>query len=841
MGHDRSRAMRSVVLTFFFLTGASSLAYEIVWTRQIGILLGNTTYVISMVLAAFMGGLAAGSLLIGRWADRRTDHLRVYGLLELAIALYCLCLPRLVEAAVPLFRIIYASTGGSGPLLQGVRAGVALLLLLIPSFLMGGTLPVLAKVMARAPDSYGEDMGMLYAANTLGAVVGAFATGFFFIRIFGVGATLLGATAVTGAVGVVSVILHHYVPASVVPGREETRPEPAARSEGEREAFWVATIAFAVSGFAAMSYEVIWTRLLALFVGPSTYAFTIVLAAFIFGLAFGSALFGKRAAGYKNLWVALAKLQVAVAVAMVVLMNIVGLVYYSLSEVMILLRNQQFLLYVALFFMFYALLLVPTVLSGGVFPLVSQTLRAPRERVGKAIGGLYAGNAVGAVAGSLCAGFVMIPSLGIRGSLRTTIIVNLVLGSLLVSYVLLRTPVRERIGGRWSVIALVGAVIPLAVLTMTLPGWSRKLLTSPPYMMVTRGLAGPEGSRTVLYYEEGANATVAVLGGIDVRTLVIEGKPDASAWAPGAENVWVPGKGGLSLAEDQNAQDSEEESLLGTDMLTQTVVGHLPVFCARNRDDVLVIGLASGVTVGAVEQHPDVGSIICAEIAPEMYRATHFFDYVNHNALADPRLRVVFEDGRNHLLMNRNRYDVIISEPSNPWMPGAAKLFTVEAFRAAAEALKDDGLMCTWVQAYSIQPEVMRSIVRSFAETFHYVTMFRISQVDYCLLGTQHPLRLNETELAERFSIREVREDLERIAVNDWSILTDMCVATTASLQRAVWNDVANTDDNSRVEFLSPLALTSSTVDANAEWIDKCEVSTDELFDVDDEQRSMML
>jgi spermidine synthase len=809
--------MRNVVLTLFFLSGATGLAYEIIWTRQIGVLLGNTVYVVSMVLAAFMGGLAAGSFFLGRWADRRTDHLRIYGLLEIAVALYCLSLPWLIDRTVPLFRTIYAATGGSGPLLQTTRAFVAWLLLLLPSFLMGGTLPVLSKFVARTAGSYGKDMGLLYAVNTLGAVVGALGTGFFFIRMFGVGTTLLGATAITGTVGILSVGLQRYVPVSELPPREETRPEPAARVEGETEALWIATAVFAVSGFAAMSYEVIWTRLLALFVGPSTYAFTIVLAAFICGLAYGSAFFSKRAAAIKNLWLALAALQVGVGVAMVFLMNLTRFVYSGLGDTMNLLRDKLFLLYLFQFFILYAMLLVPTTLSGGVFPLVCQSLRAPKERLGKAVGGLYAGNAIGAVAGSLCAGFVLIPALGIRGSMRVTILVNLFLGFLLVLYVLYRGTIPLRRRDRRRATALIVTGLVYGILALTLPGWSRNLLIHPPYMVVSRRLVDPmaAGSEGILHYEEGVNGTVAVLEGGGVRSLLIEGKPDASAWSPGEES--------LLAAEGEFATD--------TDMLTQVVVGHLPMFGARNRSEVLIIGLASGVTVGSVEQHPDVQSIICAEIAPEMYRATRFFDHVNHNALDDARLSVVFEDGRNHLLMNKNRYDVIISEPSNPWMPGAARLFTREAFQAAGKALKEDGLMCMWVQAYSIQPEVMKSIIRSFSEVFPYVTMFRMGEVDYCLIGTHYPLRLNETELAWRFAVASVRDDLERVGVCEWTDLTCMCVATTASLRRAVENDTPNTDDNSRVEFLSPLALTADTVGANARWVNECGVSVDEIFD----------
>ena len=814
---NRNGPMRNVVLTLFFLSGATGLAYEIIWTRQIGILLGNTVYVVSMVLAAFMGGLAAGSFFLGRWADRRTDHLRIYGLLEIAVALYCLSLPWLIHRTVPLFRTIYAATGGSGPLLQTTRACVAWFFLLVPSFLMGGTLPVLSKFVTRTAGSYGKDMGLLYAVNTLGAVVGALGTGFFFIRMFGVGATLLGATAITGAVGVVSVILQGYVRASELPPEEDTRPEPAARAEGEIEAFWIATAVFAVSGFAAMSYEVIWTRLLALFVGPSTYAFTIVLAAFICGLAYGSAFFSKRAADIKNLWIVLAGLQVGVGVAMVFLMNLTRFVYYGLGDVMNLLREKLFLFYLLQFFVFFTMLLVPTTLSGGVFPLVCQSLRAPKERLGKAVGGLYAGNAIGAVAGSLCAGFVLIPALGIRGSLRVTILLNLFVGFLLALYVLYRETLLTRARDRRRATALVVTVLVYGILAVTLPGWSRKLLVHPPYMVVSRGLVDPmaAGAGGILHYEEGVDGTVAVLEGGGVRSLLIEGKPDASAWSPGEESLLV--------AEGGFATD--------TDMFTQVVVGHLPMLAARNRSDVLVIGLASGVTVGSVEQHPDVQSIVCAEISPEMYRATRFFDHVNHNALDDPRLKIVFEDGRHHVLMNANLYDVIISEPSNPWMPGAARLFTREAFQAAEKALKKDGLMCMWVQAYSIQPEVMRSIVSSFSEVFPHVMMFGMGEVDYCLLGTHYPLQFNETELAQRFAVASVRNDLERVGVFQWADLTGMCVATTASLRQVVENDTPNTDDNSRVEFLSPLALTASTVESNAAWINECDVSLAELFD----------
>lgn len=811
-----SPSLRSVILTFFFFSGVSSLAYEVIWTRQIALLLGNTTYVISTVLAAFMGGLAGGSALIGRWADRRTDHLRIYGLLEIAAALYCLALPWIISQMVPVFRAIYASTGGEGMLLGAARATVSLILLLVPSLMLGGTLPVLSRLVARAPGLYGEDIGVLYAANTLGAVAGAVGAGFFFIPNFGVAVTLVGAASVATAVGILAVVLNRREGVRSLQAEPEAAPEPTVGSGEAREAYIVGLVVFAVSGFAAMAYEVVWVRLLTLFIGPSTYAFTVVLAAFIGGLALGSMVFGRLSARFRNLWLALGLLQALTGVGMLVLMNLVGGVYDSLRDIIGLLQERMLLLYLAEIVFFFGVLLVPTVFSGGVFPLVCQTLRTPKQRMGGAVGGLYAGNSVGAVFGSLVAGFSMVPALGIEGALRLTIMINLLLGVALFLYVLFRqsagqAPVTRRAGG------MVFASAVAVALVLVLPGWASTMLVTPPYMVATRNEPSFEELKgwEILYHEEGVNATVVVIEGMGRRVLKIEGKPEASAWLPQLMDRRYPGGPAPRPS---------------TDMPTQILVGQIPVFAARNRGDVLVIGLASGVTVGSVLQHPDVRTVVCAEIAPEVYGAARYFAHVNHDALTDPRLKVVFEDGRNHLLMNRNRYDVIISQPSNPWMPGAAKLFTEEAFEAARDALKKDGIMCTWLDTYSIQPTAMRSLVRAFANVFPYVTMFKLGHEDYCLVGTSDPLHVDEGAWVRRMGIPRVRRDLERAAVGEWIEMAKMCLGTSASLRQLVRNDKSNTDDNSLVEFLSPLALAEYMSFANRAWVSWSEVNVEELF-----------
>jgi spermidine synthase len=362
--------------------------------------------------------------------------------------------------------------------------------------------------------------------------------------------------------------------------------------------------------------------------------------------------------------------------------------------------------------------------------------------------------------------------------------------------------------------------VAAAVLAVISPGWSNTLLIYPPYEAVRRNHPPFEellemGWR-IVYYEEGITGTVAVFDGGGSRTLCIEGKPDASTWSPGPLGEWI--------------ERGRSPTKRGTDMQTMVLTAHVPMFCAHNRQDVLVVGLASGVTVGSVEQHPDVRSIVCAEISSEVITACSYFSHANHNALADPRLTVVLEDGRNHLLMNPGRYDLIISEPSNPWMPGSAKLFTREAFEAARDALKEDGVMCSWVETYSMQPHVMRSLVRSFTDTFPYVTMFVIAGDDCCMIGSFQPLQIDEAAWAERMAIPTVRLDLERVAVTHWTQLAKRGLATTESLRLALREDVPNTDDNSRVEFLSPLALTDYTAFGNWAWIVECDVDLDEFF-----------
>jgi spermidine synthase len=820
MEYSKRTSLRPLILTFFFFSGASSLAYEIIWTRQIAILLGNTVYVISMVLAAFMAGLAAGSIWIGKWADRRGDHLRIYGVLEIAIALYCLSLPWIISNLVPLFRTLYHSTGGGGPVLEFSRAALSLILLLIPSAMMGGTLPVLAKLVARAPGTYGEDMGTLYAANTLGAVAGSVLTGFLLVPRIGIQTTLVGAALLACAVGVIAIVLNRRTGSPLPPVVDDTAAAPEEPTEGMTEVFAIGLVVFAMAGFAAMAYEVIWTRLIALFVGPSTYAFTIVLAAFIAGLALGSMIFARFAHRFRNLWLTLGILHLLVGVGMLVLMNVVGWAYESLRDMIDLLRDRILLLYLAEIGFAFLFLLVPTVFSGGTFPLVFQTLRTPKGRIGGAVGSLYAGNALGAVLGSLVAGFAMIPALGIRGALRLTIGLNLLLSLLLFVYVLWRRSKEEHRASGIRTGIMVAVTVGVAVLAVLLPGWPSTLLLTPPYMVVARNQPTFEEMEsqgwTIAFYEEGVNATVAVLDGPGLRMLSIEGKPDASAWAP--DIVARSVTRGFALPE-------------GSDMRTQILLGQVPMFCARNHSDVLIIGLASGVTIGSVQQHTDVQSVVCAEIAREMNEASRYFSYANFNALNDRRLEIVYEDGRNHLLMNPGRYDVIISEPSNPWMPGSAKLFTREAFEAARDALRDDGIMCSWVESYSMQPEVMRSLIKAFGDVFPHMAMFQIEDVDYCLIGSLHPLRIDESRWERLMGERMVRRDLERISITDWRDIAKMCVGTTSGLRTAIENDVANTDNNGRVEFLSPYTLTKSMMMPNRQWISECGISLNELFD----------
>jgi spermidine synthase len=787
--------MRSVFALVFAASGAAALIYEVTWTRLLTLQLGHGVAAASTVLAAFMGGLAVGSAVGGRWGQRLSGGtaLRVYAGLELAIAVLALVLPFELRALDPL--LVWAYADGAGGATFGVlRFLTSLVLLSLPAAAMGATFPVAARWFVKSAGAAAREAGSLYAANTIGAALGALTAGFILLPFMG----LLGATIVAVGLNLVAatgafVIARRAEPTSDAPatraetsaaGHEEKPRRRKAPGRGGRGVpspviaqsapaivapqIAIAAAALGVSGFASLTLQVVWTRLLALILGPTTYAFSIIVSVFIAGLAAGAAMASRLAPRVRQPLVALSvclALSVGLAAAsaslidrgLLAIAEVVAQPNVSFNDVL----TRQALLALAL--------LTPmTIAFGAAFPFAVSAATRRDDTISADLGVVYAVNTSGAIAGALLTGFVLIPALGLHGTLRVITVVG-AMGALAVLF-------SGATGGRSRIFA---AALSVAVLTLglLLPEWDRLLLSSGAYKYAGV-LQGPDPRTALtagelLYYREGASGTVAVRRTGGTTSLAIDGKVDAS-----------------------NAGD----------MLTQRLLAHVPLLLHPDPKRVAILGLGSGVTLGSALTHPLDGAEVL-EISPQVVEASHFFDDENHQALNDPRTELILGDGRTHLVFTRAQYDVIVSEPSNPWMAGIASLFTREFFEAAKARLNPEGVLCQWAHTYDISTGDLQSIVATFVSVFPDGTLWLVGDGDVLLIGSNSPIEPRLGGVATAWQRPGVKEDLASVGAREPHHVLSMFVAHGAKL--AEWSKGApvQSDNRAALEFSGPQSV----------------------------------
>jgi spermidine synthase len=737
---------------------------------MLGLVFGHTVYAVTTVLAAFMGGLGLGSVLFGRLASRFRDPIRAYGVIEIGVGLSAALTPWLLGLISSVYVELHRAIDLSYDAFSGVQFLLAFALLLVPTTLMGGTLPLLSQAAVVRGEAMARPVGLLYGINTFGAVLGVALAGYSLLPWLGNRTTLIIAAAANVAVGVVAILssLRARAPTAETPTRPEARSAPTGASDAGA---WP-VVALAISGAASMIYEVAWTRALSLVIGSSTYAFTAMLLAFLVGIAGGSALYawgwGRRRATRATF----AALQVAIAVAAVIAL----LLFERMPDLFLIgLRwsdAPRFVQAVQLA-VSAAALLPSTLLIGATFPCAAGAVASGSTAVGRRVGQLYAGSTLGAIGGTVLAGFVLVPSVGVHSAITIGAALNFLLGAAL----LLRSrPATAR--PRWA--AAAAALAGLGVLF--LPIWDLSTMASGPAVYAKRYL-GTEGARRaeappgreILYYRDGTSATVAVERSASFVTLLVNGKADAST-AP-------------------------------ADMPTQLMLGHLPLLLHAEPRTILVIGLGSGITAGAVARHP-VQRLDVIEIEPAVIEASRFFREEHGDVLADPRVRVVVGDARNFLLTTPTRYDVITSEPSNPWIGGIASLFSLEFFRLARGHLQPGGIMLQWIHAYSLLSEDLRMVVETFRTVFPAMSIWQVSPGDFLLLGRVDPAPLDLALIKARAQTNPaVRRDLERIGLRGWSGVLGYFVLGPEDAARYAQGAAVNTDDWLALEFSAPRSL----------------------------------
>jgi len=777
-----SRAVSPLLVTCFTVSGATSLILQVVWARQLIQVFGSSSLAIATVLATFMGGLALGAWIGGRLADRMRAHragpLLGYAIAEGIVGLAALAIPLVLHAYLAIAPGLWRAMPDQPLLLALVRFALSALALIVPTTAMGATLPLLGRHVTRSPgdiDVVGRRLGVLYAANTGGALFGAAAAGFWFIPAIGVSATerVAASGALLLSISVAAVALRRRRQADPDSDPDLAVEAAAAPPLLERVPSRLLLTAYAVSGAVAMALEVFFSRALGIVIGSSVYSFTLVLVVFLTGLSLGAALAARIAART-------VRPATLLSILFTLLAGTVVLAHLLLDELPAILvallegTSLEISTLLAMHLVLAGLVILPVATClGAVLPLVMRCYVGDLDRVGRDVGRAYSANTLGAILGSLAAGFAILPLVGLETGLRLAAAVQALLAAALAWRALRR---RRAL--------LTAAAVALAA-AFASPAWSKSDFTAGLFrghLLTAYIEAGGLFEREVVFYKDGVSTTVSVE------------KSGPS---------WVLKNNGKVEASDRN------------DMPTQILVGILPTLLhPRDQQNVFLVGWGSGVTVGAITQDDRVARIDVAELEPAVLEAAdRYFSQVNHSPATDPRVHRWIGDGRNVLIASGRRYDVIVSEPSNPWIAGVASLFTTDFYRLARDSLAPGGIFCQWAQLYELGPARVKMIYRTFHDVFPYVYAFTPGDetTDTILLGAMQPIRLDLEELRARMAAsKTLAAELDRAEVDSPEDLLGSIFLGPDEVAAFTAGAELNTDDNALLEHTAPRDLLAS-------------------------------
>lgn len=727
------------------------------WLRLLALVFGVTVWAASTVLASFMGGLALGSFVAARFADRARDPLRWYGIVEIGIGVSALASPIALEAIERAYIALAPAAGGDLAALTALRVILSCTMLLVPTALMGATLPLVTRAALLRGGGLGERVSLLYATNTAGAIAGALLAGFVLVGGVGIGTSFLLAAALNGAVGIAAIAASRGERARRRP--ESAQPASASGEHVRPGARALLLVVFTVSGLASFTLEVVWFRVLVFYVHATTYAFTLMLAAVLGGIAAGSyaaaALIRARRATFGTLAAIELTLGVATLASLWLLArshDVVGRVGAERA-----LAGGFGLADLAFLALSFGSLLPAALLFGVAFPLGLSLWLAGGTRAAERVGIFYGLNVLGAIAGSLAAGFFLIPALGSKGALVIAAALSAASGLALLA-VLPRT--------RRVLLTALAGVLAFAVGLAALP--------DPFASALERRYAGDE----LLWRDEGVQSTVTV-----------------HRRADGARVLYLDGI--------HQADDTRELVAL------QRTIGHLPMILHGDARRALVVGLGGGGTAGAVARHSGA-SVDVVELSPGVVRAAALFDHVNAGVLTRPNTRIRVDDGRNHLLLRPPLYDVITSDIIQPHHAGAGNVYSAEYYRLVRDSLTEDGVTVQWLGVY---PETRQKLImRTFLTVFPDTTLW-VGPYGAVMVGTKRPLQIDPARVTRAMSEREVAASLAEIGIRDFAALLSIYAAGPEELRAYVGEGLLLTDDRPMVEYYLSLPLGEAPAD----------------------------
>jgi spermidine synthase len=759
----RAAGLLPVLLVLFAASGCAALIYEIVWLQLLQLVIGSNAISLAVLLGTWMGGMCIGSLLLPRVIPTGQNPLRVYALLELATGVCGV----LVLFGLPLLQNVYVAGVASGLPNSALRGICCAICLLPPTILMGATLPLIARWVESTP-SAAAWWGYLYASNIAGGVLGCFLAGFYLLRVYDMSVASYLAAGINLAIALASFAILSSASSEVQqePGRPAAAIEISAAA-GRRP--WDIYLSIGISGLTALGAEVVWTRLLSLMLGPTTYTFSIILGVFLAGLGIGSAAGARLAAkkGSPRALLVSCQILLAIAIAWAGILLADWLPYWEGNLNSTAGPWIDFLhdIWRSILPIFPAALL-----WGASFPIALAGAAESEADTdsGRVVGEIYGANTIGAIIGAVLFSLVFIPGFSLHGSEQLLIAISLLGAAALIGMSAKKIEPK-------TILAFAAAVLmawALPAIPWKLIGFGRRLPTT-------------TGNWHLLYTTDGMNSSIAY-----------------SKWEDQTTYFHVTGK--------------VEASTEPQDMSLQRMLGHLPAILHTNPRSVLIVGCGAGVTAGTFVVHPEVDHITICEIEPRIPPATaKYFADANHNVMKDPRTRIVFDDARHFVLTANEKFDIITSDPIHPWVKGMASLYTTEYFDLCKRHLNPGGIVTQWVPLYESSMETVQSEIATFFEAFPNGTIWGNLNTDgtgydVVLMGQIEKLPINADALQDKLAkpkYEAVRQSLADVGFPSVLNLLSTYAANSSDLRQWMRTAQINRDRNLRLQYLAGLGL----------------------------------
>jgi spermidine synthase len=728
-----------------FVSGLSALVFQILWIKQLGLVVGVDVYAVTTGVSAFFGGLALGGFAFGRLADRNPKPLYLYAILECVIAVLAVAATYALSSAPALFVVLENIAGLAAWLLPMV-------LVAVPAIFMGGTLPVLMRALAPVAGSVGAHGGRLYAANTAGAIAGALLAPFVFVPTFGVHGAAITAAALNILTALAALLLARNTAARELTASNDS---PVANSAPGRAR--TALILYALAGGVALGYEVLWSQLIVQFMSTRSFAFAVVLSTYLLGLVLGSALFGNRADRVRDPWGCFGILLAAAGLVALLEITVLGGWLMQLqSQAAAAMQASTGSLQAAMGARFataaFCIVFLPTLILGAAFPLALRLI-VDAGHVGRDIGAVVALNTVGGIAGTLLCGFVLVPLFGLVHSLAILAVAASAIGLYAVF-----SNTESAATARWATAALAGVAIFTAFFT--------------PQDRLANLLSTARGG-TLAHYEESRGGTVAV----------VEQKQGQNTF----KRLYINGV--------SNSGDTM------TSLRYMRLQALLPLIIQNTEPkSALVIGLGTGITAGALLRYPGLEQRVVAELLPAVLRAVPQFQG-NYDVTHDPRMDIRMRDGRRELLASTQRYDLITLEPPPPSAAGVVNLYSTDFYKLAASSLQPGGIVAQWLPLPTQNDADTRSLARSFLDVFPHVTLWTTELHEMMLVGSFEPITLDVPRITQRFNQAEVAQSLKEVGIASPAALLATWVSDRQGLERYIDGAPAVTDDRPRIEY----------------------------------------